>query len=99
MNFSSHCVHSVQMVIGGGEPGPCSLRSDVMERLHQLEEQLNAIESNAKTVEGEFKTTNQVKQCYTTIGQLFIAWFNDCILGKSRQIVNPIIVKVDPVLY
>ena len=40
------------------------MKSDVMERLHQLEEQLNAIESTAKTVAGEFKTTNQVRQCY-----------------------------------
>ena len=42
---------------------PYPLRSDVMERLHQLEEQLNAIENTAKSVEGEFKTTNQVMLC------------------------------------
>ena len=55
---------SIQMVIGGtgSEPRPRPVRSDVMERLQQLEEQLNAIESTAKSVEGEFKTTNQVWQ-------------------------------------
>ena len=30
---------------------------------------------------------------------VLIAWFNDCILGKSGQIANPTIVKVDPVPY
>ena len=34
-----------------------------------------------------------------TIGRLLIAWFNDCILGKSGKIANPIIVMVNPVLY
>ena len=48
------------MVTGVGASRPRPLRSDVMERLHQLEEQLNAIENTAKSVEGEFKTTNQV---------------------------------------
>ena len=26
-------------------------------------------------------------------------WFNDCVLGKSGQIVNPLIAMVDPVPY
>ena len=36
---------------------------------------------------------------HTTVGQVSIAWFNDCILGKKGQIANPIIANVDPVLY
>ena len=28
-----------------------------------------------------------------TVGRVLIAWFNDCVLGKSGQIVNPIIVR------
>ena len=36
---------------------------------------------------------------YITIGHFFIVWFNDCVLGKSGQIENPIIVNVDPLLY
>ena len=32
----------------------------------------------------------------TTIGRLLMTWFNDCVSG---QIVNPIIAKVDPVLF
>ena len=28
-----------------------------------------------------------------------IAWFNNCILGKSGLIVNPIIAKVYPIPY
>ena len=36
---------------------------------------------------------------YMYVGRVLIAWFNDCILGKSGQIVNPIIVTVNPVLY
>lgn len=51
------------MVTGVGASRPRPLRSDVLERLHQLEKQLNAIESTAKSVEGEFKTTNQVILC------------------------------------
>ena len=34
-----------------------------------------------------------------TIGRFLIAWFNECVLGKSGQIANPIIAMVDPVLY
>ena len=34
-----------------------------------------------------------------TVGRVLIAWFNDCVLGKSGQIANPIIVMVDPVPY
>ena len=34
-----------------------------------------------------------------TIGRVLIAWFNDCILGKSGQIANLIIAMVDPVPY
>ena len=34
-----------------------------------------------------------------TVGRFLIVRFNDCILGKSVQIVNPIITKVDPILY
>ena len=34
-----------------------------------------------------------------TVGRVLIAWFNDCILGKSGQIANPIIAMVDPVPY
>ena len=33
------------------------------------------------------------------IGQFLIAWFNDCIFGKSGQIANPIIAKDDPIPY
>ena len=33
---------------------------------------------------------------FITVGQFLI---NNCILGKSGQIVNPVIVKVDPVPY
>ena len=33
------------------------------------------------------------------IGRVLIAWFNDYVLGKSGQIMNPIIVKVDPQPY
>ena len=61
--FLFSLITSVQTVLGSrshGEPRPRPLRSDVIERLQQLEEQLNAIESTAKTVEGEFKTTNKV---------------------------------------
>ena len=28
-----------------------------------------------------------------------IVWFNDCVLGKSGQIANLIIAKVDSILY
>ena len=34
-----------------------------------------------------------------TIGTILIAWFNDCILGKSGQIANLIIMIVNPVPY
>ena len=37
------------------------MRSDVLERLQLLEEQLSAIESTARAVEGEFKSSNQVR--------------------------------------
>ena len=30
---------------------------------------------------------------------VLIVWFNDCVLVKSGQIANPIIVMVDPVPY
>ena len=33
-----------------------------------------------------------------TVGRVLTAWFNDCVLGKSGQIANPIIAMVDPVL-
>ena len=36
---------------------------------------------------------------FDTVGRVLIAWSNDCILGKSGQITNPIIVVVGPVLY
>ena len=26
-------------------------------------------------------------------------WFNDCVLGKSGQVANPIIAMVDPIPY
>ena len=32
-----------------------------------------------------------------TVGRVLIAWFNDCALGKSGQIANPIIVIVNPI--
>ena len=38
------------------------MRSDVLERLQLLEEQLSAIESTARAVEGEFKSSNQVRR-------------------------------------
>ena len=59
--LSSCPLCSIQRIAVAGESRPHQLRSDVMERLQQLEEQLNAIESTARNVEGEFKTTNQVK--------------------------------------
>ena len=34
-----------------------------------------------------------------TIGWFLIVWFNDCVLGKSSQIVNPTIAMVNPILY
>ena len=34
-----------------------------------------------------------------TVGQFSITWFNNCVLGNSGQITNPIIVKVDPIPY
>ena len=34
-----------------------------------------------------------------TVGQFLITWFNDCVLGKSGQIANPIVAKVNPVPY
>ena len=34
-----------------------------------------------------------------TVGRFLIAWFNDCVLGKTGQIVNPIIAMVNPVPY
>ena len=44
--------------------------------------------------------------CYSHVGMLIpedgcflIVWFSDCVLGKSGQIVNPIIAKVNPILY
>ena len=42
-------------------------------------------------------TTNSVG--YNTVGQFLIAWFNDCVLGKSGQIVNPIICEGQPLPY
>ena len=35
----------------------------------------------------------------STVGRILIAWFNDCVLGKSGQIVTPMIAMVDPVVY
>ena len=34
-----------------------------------------------------------------TVGRVLIAWLNACVLGKSGQIANPIIARVDSVLY
>ena len=34
-----------------------------------------------------------------TVGRFLIVWFNDRVLVKSGQIVNPTIVMVDPVPY
>ena len=34
-----------------------------------------------------------------TVGRVLIARFNDCILGQSGQIANPIIAMVDPIPY
>ena len=35
-----------------------------------------------------------------TVGRvLVIAWFNDCVLGRSGRIANPIIAMIDPVPY
>ena len=34
-----------------------------------------------------------------TYGRVLNAWFNDCVVGKSGQGMNPIIVNVDPVPY
>ena len=34
-----------------------------------------------------------------TVGRVLFAWFNDCVLGKSGQIANPIIAMVDPISY
>ena len=32
--------------------------------------------------------------------KVLIVWFNDCVLGKSGQIVNPVITMVvDPIRY
>lgn len=42
-------------------PGTTS-KPDVLEQLQLLEEQLSAIESTARTVEGEFKSSNQVRE-------------------------------------
>ena len=35
----------------------------------------------------------------TAVGRFLIAWFNDCVLGKSGQIATPIITKIEPVPY
>ena len=37
--------------------------------------------------------------CTCTVGTVLIAWFHDCVLGKSGQIANPIMAMVDPVPY
>ena len=36
-----------------------------------------------------------MKKNSDTVGRVLIAWFNDCVAGKSGQIANPIIVMVD----
>ena len=36
-----------------------------------------------------------IYQLYT-LGWFLIEWFDDCVLGKSGQIVNPIIANVAP---
>ena len=36
---------------------------------------------------------------YNTVGRILIAWCNDWVLDKSGQIMNPIIVMVDPIPY
>ena len=36
---------------------------------------------------------------FHTVEKFLIVWFNNCVLGNSGQIANPIIVMVDPVLY
>ena len=37
--------------------------------------------------------------CEYTVEWVLIVWFNDSVLGKSGQIANLIIVKVDPLPY
>ena len=45
-------------------------------------------------------TTMSGQHSYTcTIGWVLNALFNDCVLGKSGQIANPMIAKVDPIPY
>lgn len=58
-------------------PGTTSkpaVRSDVLEQLQLLEEQLSAIESTARTVEGEFKSSNQVreKNCICVVAYVWV---------------------------
>ena len=36
---------------------------------------------------------------HSTVGRVLIAWFNDCVLGRSGQIANPIIAMIDLVPY
>ena len=33
-----------------------------------------------------------------TVGRFLIAWFNDSVLGKLSQFVNPIIAKINPII-
>ena len=42
---------------------------------------------------------NLCKYPANTIGRVLIAWFNDCVLGKSGQTANPTIAMIDPVPY
>ena len=46
-----------------------------------------------------FRNISRLGVLLYTVGRVLIAWFNDCVLGKSGQIANPIIAMVDPVPY
>ena len=34
-----------------------------------------------------------------TVGWFLVMWFNNCILGKSGQIVDPLIAEFNPIQY
>ena len=55
---------------------------------------MHCLTQNAE-VQTQVKSTVEA----TIIGRVLIAWFNDCILGKSGQIANPRIAMVNPVPY
>lgn len=70
-------------------PGTTSkptVRSDVLEQLQLLEEQLSAIESTARTVEGEFKSSNQVreKNCICVVAYVWV-WVWVGLGGEERE--------------